>query len=37
MNNYADFSAFLKATSMLEMIIGRLEIFPILYLLRTIR
>jgi trk system potassium uptake protein TrkH len=37
MNNYAEFSAFLKATSMLEMIIGRLEIFPILYLLRTIR
>lgn len=37
MNNYADFSVFLKATSMLEMLIGRLEIFPILYLLRTIR
>jgi trk system potassium uptake protein TrkH len=37
MNNYADFSGLLKVSSMLEMLIGRLEIFPVLYLLRTIR
>ena len=37
MSNYADFPALLKATGMLEMLIGRLEIFPVLYLLRSIR
>ena len=37
MSNFAAFPAVLKATSMTEMLIGRLEIFPILYLLRSIR
>ena len=35
MSNYASFPVVLKFSSMLEMIIGRLEIFPVLYLLRT--
>lgn len=35
MSNYASFPAFLKVTSMMEMMIGRLEIFPVLYLLRS--
>ena len=30
MSNYAAFPAFLKISSLLEMLIGRLEIFPIL-------
>jgi len=37
MSNYASFPAVLKATGMLEMFIGRLEIFPVLYLFRSIR
>ena len=37
MANYAAFPALLKVTSMLEMLIGRLEIFPVLYMLRSIR
>ncbi|MBO7544856.1 MAG: hypothetical protein J6T02_04740 [Bacteroidales bacterium] len=37
MSNYADFPALLKITSMVEMMIGRLEIFPVLYLIRSIR
>ena len=37
MSNYACFSGFLKVTSLMEMLIGRLEIFPILYMLRSIR
>lgn len=37
MSNYAAFPAFLKATGMIEMLIGRLEIFPALYLFRSIR
>lgn len=37
MSNYASFSGFLKVTSLMEMLIGRLEIFPILYMLRSIR
>ena len=37
MANYAAFPVILKYTSMLEMLIGRLEIFPVLYLLRSIR
>ena len=37
MSNYAAFPGFLKVTSMLEMLIGRLEIFPVLYLIRSIR
>lgn len=37
MSNYADFPAILKLTGMIEMLIGRLEIFPILYLLRSVR
>lgn len=37
MSNYAAFPTVLKATSMLEMMIGRLEIFPVLYLLHSIR
>ena len=37
MSNYAAFPAFLKVTSLLEMLIGRLEIFPVLYLFRSLR
>ena len=37
MSNYAAFPAVLKATGMIEMLIGRLEIFPVLYLLRSMR
>ena len=37
MSNYASFPAFLKVTGMIEMLFGRLEIFPVLYLLRSIR
>ena len=36
MSNYAAFPAILKTTGMLEMLVGRLEIFPVLYLLRSI-
>ena len=35
MANYATFPGILKLTSMLEMLIGRLEIFPVLYLFRS--
>ena len=35
MSNYAAFPAVLKVASALEMLIGRLEIFPVLYLLRS--
>ena len=35
MANYAAFPAVLKITSLLEMLIGRLEIFPVLYLFRS--
>ena len=35
MSNYAAFPAVLKVTGLLEMLIGRLEIFPVLYLLRS--
>lgn len=37
MSNYSSFPSVLKATGMIEMLIGRLEIFPILYLFRSIR
>ena len=37
MSNYAALPEFLKVTSMIEMLVGRLEIFPVLYLLRSIR
>ena len=37
MSNYADFPALLKIAATTEMLIGRLEIFPVLYLLRSIR
>ena len=37
MSNYAAFPSVLKATGLVEMLIGRLEIFPVLYLLRSIR
>ena len=37
MSNYASFPALLKVTSMLEMLTGRLEIFPLLYLIRSMR
>ena len=37
MSKYADFPVRLKGTGMVEMLIGRLEIFPILYLVRSIR
>ncbi|MBR0532276.1 MAG: hypothetical protein IJJ96_06680 [Bacteroidales bacterium] len=36
MSNYAAFPSILKATGMLEMLIGRLEIFPVLYLFQSI-
>ena len=35
MSNYAALPALLKVSGMLEMLIGRLEIFPVLYLLRS--
>ena len=37
MSNFAAFPTVLKATGMTEMLIGRLEIFPILYLIRSMR
>ena len=37
MSNYADFPSILKLSGMIEMLIGRLEIFPVLYLLRSVR
>ncbi|MCR5352174.1 MAG: TrkH family potassium uptake protein [Bacteroidales bacterium] len=37
MANYADIPDFLKLTSLLEMLIGRLEIFPLLYFFRALR
>lgn len=37
MSNYAAFPAGLKIAGMVEMLIGRLEIFPILYLIRSIK
>ena len=37
MANYSDFPPVLKFTGMTEMLIGRLEIFPVLYLFRSIR
>ena len=37
MSNYAAFPSLLKVTGMVEMLIGRLEIFPILYLVRSVR
>ena len=37
MANYAAVPDFLKLTSMLEMLVGRLEIFPILYFIRALR
>ena len=36
MANYSDFRIILKCTGIAEMLIGRLEIFPILYLLQSI-
>ena len=36
LDNYSAIPEFLKITSMLEMLIGRLEIFPVLYLVRSI-
>ena len=37
MDNYATLPAILKVSSLTEMLVGRLEIFPVLYLLRSIR
>ena len=37
MANYSGFPSFLKAMGLIEMLIGRLEIFPVLYLFRSIR
>ena len=37
MSNYADFPAILKGAGLIEMLIGRLEIFPILYLFQSVR
>ena len=36
MSNYAGIPDFLKMTSMVEMLVGRLEIFPLLYMFRSI-
>ena len=33
----AAFPAILKVTGMVEMLVGRLEIFPVLYLFRSIK
>ena len=35
MSNYAAFPSILKISGLLEMLIGRLEIFPVLYMLRS--
>ena len=37
MSNYAEFPVILKFTGLTEMLIGRLEIFPILYLFQSVR
>jgi trk system potassium uptake protein TrkH len=37
MSNYSAFPTVLKVSGMVEMLVGRLEIFPILYLLRSVR
>ena len=37
MSNYSDFPALLKISSVIEMLIGRLEIFPMLYLFGSFR
>jgi trk system potassium uptake protein TrkH len=37
MGNYSAFPAILKLSGMVEMLVGRLEIFPVLYLLRSLR
>ena len=37
MSNYADFPTVLKCTGIAEMLIGRLEIFPLLYLFRSFK
>ena len=36
MANYADFPAILKTIGMIEMLIGRLEIYPALYLMQSV-
>ena len=36
MSNYAAFPVILKVTGMIEMLVGRLEIFPVLYLLYSV-
>ena len=36
MSNYSSLPSFIKLSGMLEMLIGRLEIFPVLYLLRSV-
>lgn len=36
MSNYSSLPSFIKLSGMLEMMIGRLEIFPVLYLLRSV-
>ena len=37
MANYAAVPTIVKLSSMAEMLIGRLEIFPVLYLIRSVR
>ena len=37
MSNYSEFPVFLKYTGIVEMIIGRLEIFPVLYVFKSMR
>ena len=37
MSNYSSLPGFIKLSGMMEMLIGRLEIFPVLYLLRSVR
>jgi Trk-type K+ transport system membrane component len=37
MSSYANLTIMVKITSMIEMILGRLEIFPVFYLLSSLR
>lgn len=37
MSNYSDFPSFLKICGIAEMLVGRLEIFPILYVFKSLR
>lgn len=37
MSNYSSLPGFIKLSGMVEMLIGRLEIFPVLYLINSIK